>query len=329
MILFWFFCAVMIVIALAFILPTLLQKDADSGEAGREAANIAVYRDQIEELEADLRNGIITHEQFSQDRDEIERRLLEDVVTAGSENGSENDTAKQHEVTTARIKTTTAGANKVRGTSKKKRAGMPAESRAHVYAVAFGIPLIAVVMYLQLGNKAAMEGVANSPVPMAPSSSATQPSSQPANDQERIEANVAKLAKRLQDNPNDLQGWMMLANSYTNMQRFAEAADAYQKAVALKPDDANLLADYAFALAMKNNRHLAGEPAEVLQKALKIDPNNAKALQLSGSAAFEAKDYAKAIEYWEKVLQRAGPDSELGQVISGRIAEAKKLSQSK
>jgi cytochrome c-type biogenesis protein CcmH len=297
MIIFWLICALFVIIALAFILPTLMQAEANSVAAGRKEANIAVYRDQIDELEADLRNGLISQEQYQQDRDEIEKRLLEDVSAPDA---------------------TRANA---------KREKQPAASRAQVYAVAFGIPLIGVAMYLQVGNRNAITGVPTTPLSM--SAATSQRDAQPANDQQRIETNVAALAKRLQENPSDAQGWMMLAKSYTTMQKYADAAAAYEKAAALRPDDADLLADYAFAVAMKNGRRLEGQPTELLQKALKLDPENAKALQLSGSAAFEARNYTKAVEYWQKVLQKAGPDSELGQVIAGRIAEAKKLSQTK
>ena len=87
MILFWVICAALILIALAFVLPTALQGASESDVAAedeRRAANIAVYRDQLSELEADLRNGIVSEEQYAQDREEIERRLLEDTTTTKS-----------------------------------------------------------------------------------------------------------------------------------------------------------------------------------------------------------------------------------------------------
>jgi len=85
---FWFVCAVFIAIALAFVLPTFFErpdKSESKNTADRREANIAVYRDQLDELGADLRNGIITREQHDQDRDEIERRLLEDVSTSNKD----------------------------------------------------------------------------------------------------------------------------------------------------------------------------------------------------------------------------------------------------
>ena len=87
MILFWVICALLIVIALAFVLPPFLQRSEKAegiSDEERKQANISVYRDQLSELEADLRNGIIAEDQYTQDREEIERRLLEDTATTRS-----------------------------------------------------------------------------------------------------------------------------------------------------------------------------------------------------------------------------------------------------
>jgi len=143
--------------------------------------------------------------------------------------------------------------------------------------------------------------------------------------QAQIEANVTALAKRLQTNPNDAEGWIMLARSYNSMEKFGEAAGAYAKATELNPKNADLWAEYAFTTAMANGRTLAGRPQELIEQALKVDPENAKALQLAGSAAFEAKDYTKAIEYWQRVLSKVPPDSDVGKTITDRINEAKSL----
>ena len=87
MTLFWVIGAAFILFALAFILPPILQRSEKSdreSEDERRKANIAVYRDQLTELEADVRNGIIAQDQYAQDRDEIERRLLDDTSTSKS-----------------------------------------------------------------------------------------------------------------------------------------------------------------------------------------------------------------------------------------------------
>jgi cytochrome c-type biogenesis protein CcmH len=291
MIIFWLVCAIFVAIALAFVLPSLMQGSVTrAGETDQKEANIAIYRDQISELETDLANGIVSREQFEQDRDEIERRLLEDVTSSGA-------------VSSKSLKPTREG-------------------RGLVYAIALGLPILAVAFYLRIGNPYAAPTVANAPVP------ATAPAGNGEMSQQRIEANVASLAKRLEQNPGDLAGWTMLARSYASLGRYGEASAAYAKATALKSNDADLWADYAFSLAMASEQKLQGKPVELIKKALQLDPENAKALELAGSAAFEARDYKQAIEHWQKLLARVPANSEVAESLTERINKAKTLGAS-
>ena len=294
MILFWVICALLIVIALAFVLPPALKRSEEAevkAEDERRQANIAVYRDQLSELKADLQNGIVAEEQYAQDRDEIERRLLEDTAQ----------------------------------TSSKKTGAATVSARNTAYVLGFGIPLIAIIFYVKVGEPNLIENPATvSSPPVATSAAAPAERSQ-----EQIEANVEQLAKKLQSNPNDAQGWTMLARSYSSMEKFSESAGAYAKATELSPKDADLWAEYAFATAMASGRSLEGKPTELINHALQVDPENAKALQLAGSAAFQAKDYKKAIDYWQRVLKKVPPGSDVAQTITERINEAKTLAGSK
>jgi cytochrome c-type biogenesis protein CcmH len=291
MILFWLICAGLVAIALAFILPTLLQRGSqDNGEAERKKANVDVYRDQLSELEADRASGIVSPEQYQQDRDEIERRLLDDVPTTLA--------------------------------SSRKDSTQGVTDRRPVYAIAFGIPLVAVALYLLLGNSAAISRTQTA-------SPAGGPFANGQMSQAGIEANVATLAKRLEQNPNDAEGWTMLARSYLNLEKYNEASNAYAKATALKTDNADLYTEYAFVLAMTNGQQLEGQPRELIKKALQIDPENAKALELAGSAEFQAKHYKEAIVYWQKVLERSPANSELSRTVTERINEAKSLASAK
>jgi len=293
MILFWVICALMIVIALAFILPALQRSEKSNvvSDVERKQANIEVYRDQLSELEADLRNGIVAEDQYAQDRDEIERRLLEDTATTRS---------------------------------KKTTGAAPINARNTAYLLGIGLPLIAIVFYLKVGEPDRITHPA--PVGEPPSAESAAP---PERTQAQIEANVAKLAERLKSSPNDAQGWTMLARSYSQMEKYSEAADAYAKATELNPKDADLLAEYAFATGMAGGKSLEGKPTEIINRALKMDPENPKALQLAGSAAFQAKDYKKAIDYWQRVLKKVPPGSEVAETINARINEAKTLAASK
>ena len=137
-------------------------------------------------------------------------------------------------------------------------------------------------------------------------------------------AAVGKLAERLKEEPDNLEGWAMLARSYARLGRHADALPAFEKAVALKGDDPRLLSDLADTLAVQNGRDLAGRPTELVLRALKIDPDNGKALALAGTAAFNANDYAGAVRHWEHLAKVSPADSGFMQQLQGSITEARK-----
>jgi cytochrome c-type biogenesis protein CcmH len=147
----------------------------------------------------------------------------------------------------------------------------------------------------------------------------------PGDDHRQLETMVAQLAARLQSNPADSAGWAMLGRSYLVTGRHADAAAAFEKVIALKVEDARVYADYADALAMKAGRRLAGEPMKWVEKALALDPNQFKALALAGSAAFEQKDYAGAVRYWERLIAAQPGDEAFAAQVRAGIDEARQL----
>jgi len=283
MLLFWIICALMLLLALWFVVPPLLQRAEISKSDEVRAANVLVYQDQYQELETDFRNGLIGEQEQQKVKEELERRLLADIEAAKRASSSSLATA-------------------------------PAIKKV-AYAVGAAIPIFAIAFYLARGNPRALTPqTAPSTQPAAASQSGEMAPQQ-------IAANVAKLAKRLEDDPNDAQGWTMLGRSYTMMERYSDAANAYARATALNASDANLWADYAEALALSDGQRLEGKSVEAVNRALQIDPRNEKALALAGEAAFQAGDYKKAIEYWQKLP--AG--SETQRAVSDQLARAKEL----
>jgi cytochrome c-type biogenesis protein CcmH len=139
----------------------------------------------------------------------------------------------------------------------------------------------------------------------------------------QIEAMIGRLAARLKDQPEDAQGWTMLGRSYTARGRHTEALEAYRRAVALRPQDAQALADYADGLAVTNNRSLEGEPEKLLAAALKLDPANLKALALAGTAAFNRGDFPQAVALWERAVAAGEPGSDFTRQLQGALDEAR------
>jgi cytochrome c-type biogenesis protein CcmH len=193
-------------------------------------------------------------------------------------------------------------------------ASPPRPASAWTAAVlAAGIPLGAVVFYLVVGSPSAL----------------LQRDAGHQMTREKVEQMVARLADRLEKAPDDPEGWRVLGRSYSVMGRYPEAARAYERATALIPGDAGLLADYADALAMAQERSMDGKPLELVNRALKIDPDQWKALALAGTAALERNDYKQAIAYWERLRKVLPAGSGMEQSVEASIAEARALAGAK
>ena len=142
---------------------------------------------------------------------------------------------------------------------------------------------------------------------------------------EEFNAAVDRLAEKLKAEPDNGEGWSMLARSYVHLGRFADALPAFVKALEIQGDDPRLLTDYADALAVTRDRNLDGEPTKLIDRALKMDPDNLKALALAGTAAFNRKDFPAAVRHWERMLQLSPADSAFMPQLKDSIAEARRL----
>lgn len=284
---FWLVVAMLLAGALLMLVPPLWRAGRSAAEpVSTGAANLAVYRDQWREAEADLGEGLLAPERLAEAREDIQRRWLE-----------EGDGAAP---TAATAITTT-----------------PRLSRAGAIALLVLLPLASVITYLQLGDLRPLQ--ASEPPPVA--GAGGQHSLTPG----QIEARVAALAERLKAAPGDAEGWVMLGRSYVVLGRYRDAATAWRRAVELRPPDATLLADLADVVAMAQGKRLAGEPAALVQRALDADPRHVKALALAGSVAFEARDYPAARGYWERLLAVVPAQSDVARSIQGSIAQAMKM----
>ena len=190
-----------------------------------------------------------------------------------------------------------------------------AGGRGALGIAAIALPLVAVAVYFAVGNPRALLPGADPHVGMSVTP-------------QQVQAMVERLAAKLKDKPDDVEGWKLLGRSYTVMGRFPEGAEAYARAAAAAPRDAQLLADYADALAMARGQSLQGEPEKLVLSALEIEPTNLKALALAGTAAFERKDYAAAATLWARMLPLVPPDSEDARTIQANVNEARSLSGS-
>jgi cytochrome c-type biogenesis protein CcmH len=201
------------------------------------------------------------------------------------------------------------------------------ESEGHPRLIFAGIALVVVAVasagywWTTGGRKQALQ-TTTLPAVAAPALAASAPH---GTENDQVASMVDRLAARLKDKPQDAEGWAMLARSYSVLGRHAEALTAYEKAIALRKDDANLLADYADSLAVQKNHVLAGEPIKLVERALKLEPHNLKALSMAGTEAFDRQDYKGAVQYWLQLVEFGPADSPLVLQILPGLEQAQQL----
>jgi cytochrome c-type biogenesis protein CcmH len=180
---------------------------------------------------------------------------------------------------------------------------VPKRHRAFIAGVAAVLPIFAIGLYIAIG----------SPDAIAPRSFTL----------EHAESLIKQLRQHLEQNPNDGEGWAVFARANFALGRYNAAIPAFEKANGLRPRDADLLADHADAIARANDGRLEGKPMTLLAQALESDPNHAKALALAGAAAYGAGDFARAADYWQRLLPQVREGSEEAKLVQGRIDEAR------
>jgi cytochrome c-type biogenesis protein CcmH len=171
-------------------------------------------------------------------------------------------------------------------------------------AVGVAVPLLAISLYQRLGEPRAIDPPAAA-------------SSEPA-----VEDMVARLAARMQSEPGNSEGWLMLGRSYMVMERYTEAVDAFTAAHRLLGDGPELLSDLAEAEALMGGQNFLGSPGVHLERALELDPEYPKALWLGAFAAMQRGEAALAVRRWQSLLDRQPADSEPAQILRDLIANS-------
>lgn len=254
-------------LALAFLIPRRTARARRDADLQRE---IGASRDRMAALRDDLAAGRIEQQQFDQQEHELAQALLQ---------------------RTAALKSAAAPR---RGPDRRQTLAIGA--LVIVAAVA--------LIYRFAGQREAATQAALPTASVAGATPAAAPASGPrvahALSDAQIQRMIDDTQARVQRNPKDIAAWAMLAHSYDMLGKFAESSKAYASLAQLAPNDAQVLADYADALGVANGRSLEGEPANLIRKALAIDPRNVKALTLAGTEAYQRADYAGATAQWER-----------------------------
>ncbi|BDU53875.1 c-type cytochrome biogenesis protein CcmI [Limnohabitans sp. INBF002] len=247
-------------------------------------ANAAVYRDQLAELDREYVMGNLNYEELKAARDELSERLLADVAGL--------DETVQPAPPTSTV--------------------VWQKPWLSIAVLVFVVPVSSMLMYSVLGEPAALD-------PMAlkqgvDSSAEVTP--------EKLTEMATALTRRLQDEPNSMEGWVMLGRVQRARGHFEESAEAFAKALALSRDD-NLSIERAEVLAQKNGGSFAGEPWSIIQRVLTADPHHLNALFLAGSASYAEMNFTTALRYWERAREVVPADSPDAPELDRAIAEAR------
>jgi len=185
-------------------------------------------------------------------------------------------------------------------------------------ALALLVPLLALGLYLKAGTGDTPAAAIQAPLA---TDAAVKASAGADNELRRLRAHLERQ-------PRDARGWVILARLQADTDRFEEAAQAYGKALAVSSKvaaDPAVWCEYADALGMAQGGSLAGRPREFIDRALALDPNHPKALEMAGSSEYERGDYAAALRYWRPLLAAQRPGSQAHAELAAAIARTERL----
>lgn len=244
MTIFWLVALCLITAALLFVLPPLLRSEEDEQEVRHSDLNISVYRSQLAELDSDLANNVISQDQHDRGRGELERRLLQDAKLD------------------------------VDGVAQSLRR---APARTTALGIAIMIPVFSIGFYNWRGMPEAMDP--NVTALSALSTGAVSEDDEHEDGGKKVEQMVAQLAARLKTNPDDIEGWLMLARSYQVLNRTEDANKTLQglrarlePSLKEKPDDMTGWLILATSYRMERNHAKAAEAYRTVMPMIQANP---------------------------------------------------------
>ena len=265
---FWLVAAVMTAIALAIVLAplTLRQRRAPK----RVEYDLTIYRDQLHELESDRALGLVNAEQSEAARLEIQRRMLAATKRDKAETEKENtDEAKPSPLN-----------KKVRWFSNG--------------SLGAAIPALAVALYFTLGSPG---------TPGRPFTGVAQQGGTASQDMagQSIDDAILNLAQRLEQNPNNLDGWLLLGRSLITLERYDEAAQALSAAVTLSKGDPDIVGSMAEVMVFAADGIVTGEALAAFETVLGTRPNDPAAQYYIGMSLAQQGRPAEALDIWQKL----------------------------
>ena len=293
---FWALLLVMLLVAVVIVIYPLLRVRGSTAIAYKDS-NLGLYEDKIAELEADLGEGRIDHEQYQQARQEIDRELLYDVPTESK------GTASLHH------------------TSRVKR------QPALAVMVSVFLPMLSLLVYMELGMYTSTkpqfaEAMANAQAKMKAQQAQTE-RHRKTDKTGSIENATQELAERLKQQGGSAAEWTMLGRAYKHLGQYLRSAEAYDQAMKQQSPTAQLMIEYSEALALTNNQRFTPEARALVMRALKLEPNDVNVLWFAGVAEFQEGNYRESLEHLSRLSEYARQDPKMSRSLRIYIDKAR------
>lgn len=288
---FWAAAAIISIAVALIVASPLLRAGQRIGGAARARYDLAVFRDQLKEVDRDLETGLLSPTESAAARGEIERRMLRavdgdvDALDAPDED-----------------------------------APPPASSAAFPLALGVVVAGAAVALYLNTGQP----GMEDAPLSLRTDlQTAAQGPSQAGGGADGA-AMQAQLRQRLADNPNDMAGWVTLARTERVLGNHPEAVRAFARAIELAGRNAiaDLIAEYGEAQVFEAFGTVSPRAVETFEQALAKDPDEIKSRFYIAEGRAQSGDYAGAIALWRGLTADAPPNAPWVGEVRARIADA-------
>lgn len=288
---FGIFAVALLYIAFMFLLPVLSRSNYETRNTGKPL-NKRLYRQKQDELDADLKSGEIEQSEYDEAVLELKKRLLADNQDDGLTGAATAQGKRYH----------------------------------YLIAMLALLPAMVVILYWWLGDPESMRQKSAHPS-FSHGSKAAKPDAQPsalnARKQQTLKL-IGKLEQRLEKNPNETRTLIFLARAYQSLGMFRKATVIYKRLMPTHKNDPDILTAYADALAVVHGGSFSGQALQLVQQALKVNPQHIKALHLAGTAYYRKSDYKQALVYWQRLIKQLPENSAYAKTIRSVLAETER-----
>ncbi|HHJ36233.1 MAG TPA: c-type cytochrome biogenesis protein CcmI [Gammaproteobacteria bacterium] len=284
---FWVLMILMLLLAIGLLVYPVLKVRQSSAIAYKDS-NLKINDEKINELDLDLKEGRIDQVFYKAAREELDRELLIDIPAESKETAAlhYSSTGKRHP--------------------------------ALALMISIFIPMLALLLYLELGMHAASEEAFAATHAQAGSQTSTQ-----AEGQASVEDMTRQLEAKIEKGGGTVQEWTMLGRAHKYMGNNAQAANAFAVALEKDSNNAQLMLERAEMLALMNNRQFNEESRALVLRANELEPDNANTLWFAGVAEYQAANYREAIDLLVRLLPQAKDEKDVLKSVINIVAKSR------